>query len=450
MVLPLVLLGQESSSTSTSSSSRTFTVKETSDAHLFEPSAAIRVSAPTVFPKPTDKIMNIDQHHRPDEVKPMIRPVLGRHRAHCDAILAYAEGYPLPVYMMFLETLRATGFTGDVVLAIADASIVREQVIPYLTTLALATDAVADDGQMHVVVYQLAMDCDSIDGKVGRNILPRSGDTDAFQMCRLNHVYGWDDGTMAPDPRLGRVVATLRYEWYWIWSLRYQANSWLLLLDSRDSFFQSNPFADLPRTVLDPEGGMTEGLLYFFGENASATRLGISTKNRRWISVGYGERTMEAIQEKPTICSGSTMGERIAIETYLRAMVNEHDEANVRMTGTYRTAGQSESTTPTQQPLLFPSFRIRPGFSQLPVLQRQAASRVDDSSYRCVGAGHGHCQQSGRDADQASRGVGHVRSRFARRLPMGRRHPLTRRPPTRSRPAFGTLDGYKKAKGMGK
>jgi hypothetical protein len=329
MVLPLVLLGQESSS-------RTFTVKETSDAHLFEPSAAIRVSAPTVFPKPTDKIRTSDHHHRPDEeVKPMIRPVLGRHRAHCDAILAYAEGYPLPVYMMFLETLRTTGFTGDVVLAIADASIVRDQVIPYLTTLALSTDHDNDDGQMHVVVYQLVMDCDPMDGKVGRNVLPRSGDTDAFQMCRLNHVYGWDDGTMAPDPRSGRVVATLRYEWYWIWSLQYQPNSWLLLLDSRDSFFQSNPFDDLPRTVVDPEeGGMTEGLLYLFGENASATRLGISTKNRRWISVGYGERTMEAIQEKPTICSGSTMGERIAIETYLRAMVNEHDEANVRMTGT--------------------------------------------------------------------------------------------------------------------
>jgi hypothetical protein len=332
ILLPLVLLGQVSHGRR-----KALTVKDTSDAHLFEPSDAIRVSAPTVFPKPTDKITVSDQQQRIGVVKPMIRPVIGRHRSHCDAVLAYAEGYNLPVYMMFLETLRATGFTGDVVLAIAEQSIVRDQVIPYLTTLALSSSDGAgtddDDGAMHVVVYQLNLDCDPTDGGVGRHVLPRSGDTDPFQMCKLNHVYGWEDGTMAPDPRSGRVVATLRYEWYWIWSLQYQPNSWLLLLDTRDSFFQSNPFADLPR-IVDTEG-MTEGLLYFFGENASATRLGISTKNRRWISVGYGERTMEAIKDKPTICSGSTMGERIAIETYLRAMVNEHDEANVRMTGTF-------------------------------------------------------------------------------------------------------------------
>lgn len=301
-----------------------FHVKETFDAHLFEPSEQIRVLAPTVFPKPTDK--------RPGVV-PIVQPTMGRHRAHCDAVLAYAEGYKLPVYMMFLETLRETGFKGDVVLAIADRTIVRDQVTEYLSTLVLADDT-EDDQQMHVVVYQQALDCDPKDGKPGRFIAPRTGDTDPFQMCRLDHVYGWpDSGETVPDPRSGRVVATLRYEWYWIWSLRYNANSWLMLLDSRDSFFQADPFANLPRRK-DAET-TTEGLLYLFGENAEATRLGISTKNRRWIQVGYGDQTMNALKDKPTICSGSTMGEQIAIETYLRAMVNEHDEANVRMTGTY-------------------------------------------------------------------------------------------------------------------
>lgn len=299
-----------------------FSVKETYDAHLFEPSDQIRVMAPTAFPKPTDK--------RPGVV-PIVKPTMGRHRAHCDAVLAYAEGYKLPTYMMFLETLKDTGFTGDVVLAIADETIVRDQITEYLSTLALSTD-VEDDEQMHVVVYQLKLDCDPKDGVAGRFIAPRTGDTDPFQMCRLDHVYGWlETGDTVPDPRSGRVVATLRYEWYWIWSLQYNANSWLMLLDSRDSFFQTNPFADLPRQK--DVDATTEGLLYLFGENAEATRLGISRKNRQWIQVGYGESTMNAIKDKPTICSGSTMGEQIAIETYLRAMVNEHDEANVRMTG---------------------------------------------------------------------------------------------------------------------
>jgi hypothetical protein len=39
------------------------------------------------------------------------------------------------------------------------------------------------------------------------------------------------------------------------------------------------------------------------------------------------------MSQKPTICSGSTMGEQGAIETYLRALVNEWDETDIKMTG---------------------------------------------------------------------------------------------------------------------
>jgi len=141
----------------------------------------------------------------------------------------------------------------------------------------------------------------------------------------MGHVAG-----TAQDPREGRVVATLRYEWYWIWCQRYNRHSWIMLIDARDSFFQSNPFANLPR---ETDTNRPDGLLFLYGENADATRLGKSTKNRKWILNGYGEATLEALKDKPTICSGSTMGENIAIETYLRAMVNEHDECKIKMTG---------------------------------------------------------------------------------------------------------------------
>jgi hypothetical protein len=138
----------------------------------------------------------------------------------------------------------------------------------------------------------------------------------------------------AQDPRAGRVVATLRYEWYWIWSLWYHPEQWIMLIDARDSFFQTNPFADLPRQKGSPGArAVVDGTLYFYGENAEATRLGKSKKNLLWLRNGYGERTLEALADKPTICSGSTMGEQIAIETYLRAMVNEHDECAVKMAG---------------------------------------------------------------------------------------------------------------------
>uniref|UniRef100_A0A7S1D6C6 Uncharacterized protein n=1 Tax=Cyclophora tenuis TaxID=216820 RepID=A0A7S1D6C6_CYCTE len=155
-------------------------------------------------------------------------------------------------------------------------------------------------------------------------------------MCLLHDVYGWKDSDgkvqrKAKDPREGRVVATLRYEWYWMWNQHYNPSQWIMVLDARDSYFQRNPFADLPRRS-NPEG-MTQGLLYFFGENTEATRLGKSTKNVNWLRNGYGAPVLDALRTKPTICSGSTMGEQIAMEQYLRALVNEKDESSIRMTG---------------------------------------------------------------------------------------------------------------------
>jgi len=311
-------------------------------AELFEPPPEVRVLGPTEFPKPTDKLFS-SSSSRPQGAVPVVRvePTLGHHRSDQDAILAYAEGYKLPWYQMFMETLTSTGYRGDVVLAIAEERIVSEHVVDYLTTFTQGNDQ-----KPNLVLYQQALDCDnnSPDNEeyygTNKRQLTKHGDTNPFQMCRLPHVYGWkqEDGTVEPavDPREGRVVATLRYEWYWIWSSQYQPQSWLMLLDARDSFFQSDPFANLPRWL--PNNGKdndrkTKGLLYLFGENAEATRLGISKKNQQWIRRAYGDATIEILKNKPTICSGSTMGEQVAVESYLRAMVNEHDECDVKMMG---------------------------------------------------------------------------------------------------------------------
>jgi hypothetical protein len=184
--------------------------------------------------------------------------------------------------------------------------------------------------QPNVIVYIHELHCLGPDQVTPSPRRMKGGSLDIFQMCQLNDVYGWKDRTgnvirKAKDPRIGRVVATLRYEWYWIWAQHYNENAWIMLLDARDSFFQTNPFVGLPRN----QGG----LLYFFGENAEATRLGRSTKNMNWLRRSYGEETLKAMSLKPTICSGSTMGEQVAIETYLRAMVNEWDETDIKMTG---------------------------------------------------------------------------------------------------------------------
>lgn len=233
------------------------------DAALFEPSHPVRVLGPTSFPKPTDLL-------EPEGAVPIVKPVHGHHRKDVDAVFAYAEGYDLQYYLHFVETLMATNFTGDLVMAIAEKRLVQKYVLEYLTSVP------------NVVIYHSDMDC-----YASNHVTPEprrvtnQGQMDIFQMCHIHEVYGWVDPNTgevlrkADDPKEARVVATLRYDWYWIWLQNYQKNSWIMVLDARDSFFQSNPFHNLPRRS-DPD--LVSGHLYFFGENANATRLGKSTK----------------------------------------------------------------------------------------------------------------------------------------------------------------------------
>jgi len=282
-----------------------------SKSELFEIAHEIAVNAPSAFPKPTYLINDPD-------VQVVVEPDIGQHRPDKDVVMAYAEGYTVDYYMSFIETLRATGFDGDIVMATSETDQLRPYVLEYLKE------------QENLVVYSRPLDCFESDGRIPSKRRMKRGQPDVFQMCLLNDVYGWKDADgkvtkTAKDPRIGRAVATLRYEWYWIWAQHYNPDSWVMLVDARDTFFQTNPFANLPRNQ--------NGLLYFFGENAEATRIGISRKNRNWILRGYGEEVLEALKDKPTICSGSTMGEQLAIETYLRALVNEWDETDIMMTG---------------------------------------------------------------------------------------------------------------------
>jgi hypothetical protein len=88
-----------------------------------------------------------------------------------------------------------------------------------------------------------------------------------MRVCQLHNLWGRKDALQIvplPDPREARTIATTRYELYWIWSQQYIPHAWIMLLDARDSYFQANPFATLPRASrLD--ANRENGELYFFG-----------------------------------------------------------------------------------------------------------------------------------------------------------------------------------------
>jgi hypothetical protein len=110
-----------------------------------------------------------------------------------------------------------------------------------------------------------------------------------------------------------------------------------------------NPFAQLPRRTEQKSQQQQQqqllrksssssanggGWIYMFGENVDATRLGKSKSNRKWLLAAYGETVgTQWLADKPTICSGATVGEWIAMETYLRAMVAEADHTGVTLAG---------------------------------------------------------------------------------------------------------------------
>jgi len=332
--------------------------KDSSSPSLWEPSEDIHVLGPTVFPKPSWKTGST-------KAKVVLKPYYGTHRPNVDAVMAYAEGYALPYYLSFVESLKSVKFEGDIVFCIAPHSYLKEGVEEYLKA------------QPNMIIYLADLTCYNEDRVTkGPRSIKGDGQPDIFQMCSIDHAYAvpktnkkepqtvLDDDTVVnahsqenedrekieeaeewttvEDPREGRVVATLRYELYWMWSQHYNSRQWILILDARDSYFQSNPFLQVPRrTHLETsdhkskkDGSSTVGgILHFFGEDANSTRLGKSRKNKNWIQRGYGDHVLQALKDKPTICSGATMGEQIGMEMYLRAMVNEKDESPIRMTG---------------------------------------------------------------------------------------------------------------------
>ena len=181
-----------------------------------------------------------------------LKPTFGKHRSHSDAIFAFAEGYELKIYLTFLESLKATGYNGDLVLSVSALDKLKPGVEEYLRSHHKEENEVG----LNVVVYTVTWICYTGDGKQAE------GANEGQRMCELVGMYSTEDGEDVKDPREPRPVATARYELYWAWSLQYDPNNWFMLIDSRDAFFQTDPFVSLERVKGD---ALKDGLLYFFG-----------------------------------------------------------------------------------------------------------------------------------------------------------------------------------------
>ena len=255
--------------------------------------------------------------------KILLHPTFGSHRASTNAVFAFAEGYGLDVYITFVESLKQTGFDGDVVFAVSSEEEMKRDVADYLKSY-------ANGNGINVISYALPWECYTKGGEriLSTNNKGRGSTTNnGFSDCQVHGIYSTEDGiSPAQDPRVARPVATARYEMYWIWSLQYEATSQILILDVRDSYFQSNPF-------LFEQSASSSCTLDLFEENREAVNIGKSSYNSKWVKTAYGKDIFQAMSEKPVICSGSTMGSQKSIELYTRAMVTQFDNTKCKQVG---------------------------------------------------------------------------------------------------------------------
>lgn len=191
----------------------------------------------------------------PEDTHVVLKPEFGSHRQNVDAVFALAEGYDLKIYLLFIESLKATGFNGDLVLSVSALGSLKPGVEEYLRSNQLGD---AESG-VNVVAYAVSWKCYTDTGEVAE------GANEGIRKCELVGMYGEDaDEHIVPDPRDPRPVATARFELYWAWSQYYKEENWIMLIDSRDAHFQLNPFDGLSREV---DGD--KGQLYFFAVSSS-------------------------------------------------------------------------------------------------------------------------------------------------------------------------------------
>jgi hypothetical protein len=196
------------------------------------------------FPDPT-----------PEGTHVILKPAFGSHRENVDAVFALAEGYDLKIYLLFIESLKATGFNGDLVLSVSALGSLKPGVEEYLRSNQLGDN----ESGVNVVAYAVSWKCYTDKGEVA------DGANEGIRKCELVGMYGEDaDEHIVPDPRDPRPVATARFELYWAWSQYYKEENWIMLIDSRDAHFQLNPFDGLSREV---DGDM--GQLYFYAVSSS-------------------------------------------------------------------------------------------------------------------------------------------------------------------------------------
>jgi hypothetical protein len=171
----------------------------------------------------------------------------------------------------FAGTARAVGFKGDIIVAVLPKS--RPHFIDCLK-------------ENNVIIYQAELKCEG---------------HDVFQKCFLESL-----------PHVIAPVNLFRYYFYTYWSSFYSAESVIMLADSRDVFFQSNPFAYRKDEWYPPVAD-----LVMFEEFFPIKTVGRDMYLMSYVQDCYGKDVVTNMLSNSVITAGLMLGSRDGIVTYV-------------------------------------------------------------------------------------------------------------------------------------
>lgn len=282
-----------------------------------------------LFPPYVYNLKQSPASHQPDlQAEIALAPDMGSHRYFHDAVFAYTNTMEFDEIVLFVVTLRQSGFDGDVVLSV---------------NLDEMTNATANDEQERQKLAEFLQyhSQQPLGNVVVYNGVIRNDETDETfwyghdaekDLVYLRGLYRIKDTKeILEDERIPRSLGVARFELYWVWTQSYSPTSRILLIDAQDSYFQSNGDMGIGSRRACSHGNDTSAdavsTLHIYEENNKGmTHRLDKIENMTMIVEAYKDDVvLKFLYNENVLSPASTHGHQKAVETYLRAMVKQFD-----------------------------------------------------------------------------------------------------------------------------
>lgn len=271
-------------------------------------------------------------------IKTIHRKALPReiHGYENDAVFSIANTLNTSELVLFVTSLRASGFEGDIVLSTIDfdemEDIMREFIAYH------AQPPPPNSGMGRLIVYEGVMRVEGTDEAFGQH---HSVIEDEHHIY-LRGLYK-DSLTQEhlDDKRDPRSIGVARFELFWVWSTFYSKQSRILVVDAQDTFFQQNgeegigigqscPSSSSPKDKNATDSFRTE--LHLFEENQRSGKHRLhNIPNRTQMVLAYQNRlVLDFACNENVLSPANTHGHQQAMEVYFRAMVKQLDYTQCR------------------------------------------------------------------------------------------------------------------------